>query len=91
MAETQRPARKHTLTLWDRQRLTATGITRVDGMTEESIIARTDRGTLHIRGEGLHMETLSGETGDLLVVGTITAVGYDDTEKPGSFLRRLLG
>lgn len=91
MADTQRPARAHTLTVWDRHKLTATGVTRVDGFTEEGILAQTDQGPLHIRGEGLHMETLSAESGDLLVVGKITAVAYGEPARGGSFFRRLLG
>ena len=91
MAEIQRPTRSHTLTLADRHRLTATGVSRVDGFTEESIVAQTDQGTLHIRGEGLHMETLSAQSGDLLVVGKITAVAYGEPAGNRSFFRRLLG
>ena len=49
-------------------------------------------GELEIQGEGLHIEKLSLEGGELHVDGTVTALIYETAsrEEPG-FLRRLLG
>lgn len=89
MTDAQRPQKPHTLTLQDCSRLTATGITRVDYFSEELICAQTDRGQLNIKGEGLHMEELSAESGNLLVQGKLTAISYSEAPTARSVLGRL--
>ena len=89
MAETQQPMKKHTLQIDGRQRLTATGIRRVDFFSEELITAQTDLGQLNIKGEGLHIESLSADTGDMLVKGKPAAVSYTESTPALSFLGRL--
>lgn len=89
MAETQKPMRKHTLTVDGRERLTATGIRRVDAFSDEMITAQTDLGQLNIKGEGLHIETLNSETGDMLVNGKVAAVSYTEAGPALSFFGRL--
>ena len=89
MAEMQRPARKHAFTVDSRERLTATGICRVIFCSDELITAETDTGQFHIKGEGMHIDVLSSETGDMLVVGKITAVSYTERRTTRSVLGRL--
>lgn len=89
MAEAPKPARKHVLAVENRQRLTATGICRVDSFSEELITAQTDLGQLNIKGQGLHIENLSADSGDLLVTGKILAVSYSEGAQAGSLLGRL--
>ena len=59
---------------------------------EETILLTTSMGELEIQGEGLHIEKLSLEGGELHVDGSISALIYETSprEEPG-FLRRLLG
>ena len=87
--EPQKPMKKHMLTLDARERLTATGIRRVDSFSPELITAQTDIGQLNIKGEGLHIETLSAETGDMLVTGKVAALSYMDGSPAAGFLGRL--
>ena len=89
MAELQKPMKKHVLALDARAKLTATGIKRVDSFSAELITAQTELGQLNIKGEGLHIESLSAETGDMLVTGTVAAVAYSDAGPAGSFSGRL--
>lgn len=89
MTEAQHQQKPHTITLHDRTRLTATGVTRVDFFSEELICAQTGQGQLNIKGEGLHMEELSAQSGDLLVQGKITALSYTENVSARSVLGRL--
>ncbi len=89
MAETQKPLKAHTLHVDGRERLTATGIRRVDFFSDELITAQTDLGQLNIKGEALHIETLNSETGDMHVVGKVAALSYTETGPALSFFGRL--
>lgn len=89
MAENQKPMRRHTLTIDGREKLTATGIRRVDSFSDELITAQTDLGQLNIKGEALHIETLNSETGDMLVLGKVAALSYTESSPALSFFGRL--
>ena len=90
MAEGQKPGGGHRLTLEGRGKLTATGIRRVDFFSDEQVAAQTDLGQLNIRGEGLHIEKLSLDGGDLKVEGTVDSLVYeDDRRERGGLLARL--
>jgi len=52
----------------------------------------TSKGTLVVRGEGLHIEKLSLDGGDLRVEGMVDSLSYEDEgREKGGFLSRLLG
>lgn len=86
MAEQQK---RHSLSLENRERLTATGIRRVDFFSDELITAQTDLGQLNIKGEELHIESLNSDTGDMLVKGRVGAVSYTEASAALSFFGRL--
>lgn len=89
MAEERRPAGRHTLTIEDRGRLSASGVKKVDQFSPELIAAQTELGQLHIKGEGLHIEVLSSETGELRVTGRVTALSYSEGAQAAGFWGRL--
>ena len=89
MADMQKPLKKHTLAIDGRERLTATGIRRVDFFSDELITAQTDLGQLNIKGEALHIENLNSDTGDMLVQGKVAAVSYTESGPALSFFGRL--
>ena len=89
MAQTAPQNAKHTLQIENRARLTATGIVRVDFFSDTLISAETSDGALHIKGEGLYIENMSGETGELLVRGRVLALSYEDGVKPQTLLQRI--
>lgn len=89
MAEVQKPGAAHRLALEGRERLSASGIRRVDFFSGELVTAQTDLGQLHIKGEGLHIEALDAERGDLLVTGKVAGVSYSDEAQALSWLARL--
>ena len=88
MAQTA-SAKAHSLHIENRSRLTASGVTRVDFFSDELITAQTSDGRMHIKGEGLYIEHLNAETGELLVKGRVIALSYDDGVKPASVLGRI--
>ena len=81
----------HHVILEDRSSLTVSGVEEVDSFDENTIVMATVKGTLVVRGEGLHIEKLSLDGGDLKVEGTVDSLTYeDDGREKGGFLARLL-
>ena len=89
MAQTA-SAKAHSLHIENPSRLTASGVTRVDFFSETLITVQTADGRLHIKGEGLYIENMSAETGELLVKGRVLALSYTDGVRPTGVLKRLL-
>lgn len=89
MPEQLRPLKKHSITIDAREKLFASGIRRVDFFSDELITAQTELGQLNIKGESLHIEALSSETGDMAVVGKVAAISYTEAGPTLSFFGRL--
>lgn len=84
----------HNLILENRKKLSVSGIEEVESFNEEEIILRTTHhGVLVIKGRGLHINRLNVDTGDVNIVGEVTAMDYIDeslkSKGPG-LLSRLL-
>ncbi len=74
----------HTLTLDNRENLTLTGITDVPGFDEETVSLRTPLGSLIIKGDKLHINKLSLDTGEVSIDGRINSLQYlEDTRQKG--------
>ena len=82
----------HRLTLDDRSRLTMTGVTEVESFDEGQVVLHTTRGVIVVRGQGLHLQQLSLDGGQILVDGTVDSITYEDTAREaGGFFARLFG
>ncbi len=81
----------HKLTLNERRDLSVTGVTEVVSFDEEAVILKIGSDTLSVRGENLHMKTLSLDAGQVAVDGHIGALIYEEGRAPGSLLQRLFG
>lgn len=68
----------HNLILENRERLSLTGVTDVDSFDDSVITAFTEEVHITITGEGLHIEKLSIEEGELLVEGKIFSLTYSE-------------
>ncbi|MBQ7653857.1 MAG: sporulation protein YabP [Clostridia bacterium] len=78
------------LVLEDRKRLSVSGVKDVDSFDEESMIVYTELGELTVRGNDLHINNLSVQTGELVIEGSIYALVYtDDSPKKESFFGRI--
>ncbi|MCD8025864.1 MAG: sporulation protein YabP [Clostridiales bacterium] len=82
-------AKIHTLMLDNRKKLVLTGVEDVNGFNEESVSAKTSCGTLIIKGEGLHIDRLCLETGDMSIDGKINALQYLGSDVSRSKLSKL--
>ncbi|MDS0525299.1 sporulation protein YabP [Clostridium sp. SHJSY1] len=67
---------KSNLTLESRKKLTLTGVLEVINFDEEKILLNTKLGNLSIKGEGLKMNKLDVQNGDVIICGTIFAIIY---------------
>ena len=67
----------HQLQLDSRARLHMTGVIEVESFDESTIVLTTTRGTLIVRGEGLHLQLLRLDGGEVLVDGTVDALTYE--------------
>ncbi len=81
----------HALTLVQRQKLSMTGVSEVVSFDENTVILRTELGTLTVQGKQLQLKTLSVEGGRVEVDGTVSALVYEEPRQSGALLRRLFG
>ena len=83
--------KRHNLIMENRQRLSVSGILDVASFDESEIILQTSTGLLNIKGEGLHIDNLSIDNGELNVNGKIHGVLYHDEiqTQGGGFFSRL--
>ncbi len=83
--EEKRP-RAQNLILESRKRLTVSGVSEVIEFDDTLIRMKTDLGDLIVHGDGLHVESLSVETGDLVMTGEVSAMNYENVrERSGLF------
>jgi sporulation protein YabP len=68
----------------DRRILSVSGVSDVDSFDEETVTVYTDLGLLTIRGNSLHINRLSVETGELSVEGEINSLTYTDAQPKGA-------
>ena len=69
----------HSVILEGREKLTISGVTDVHSFDEEQVLLETVRGMLVVRGQGLHVERLQLEAGELIIQGEIGLLEYDDS------------
>ena len=80
----------HSLSLDERHRLTVAGVSEVLSFDETEVIMDTTLGLLTVEGEGLHVEKLSLDIGELSLEGSIQSMCYShDRQKRGSFWSRV--
>lgn len=82
----------HNIILEGREKLSISGVLDVQSFDEEQVMLETVRGMVVVRGQGLHVERLQLEAGELIVEGEIGLIEYDDSVQPrGSWFKRLFG
>ena len=82
----------HHRILEGREKLSISGVLDVQSFDEEQVLLETVRGMVLVRGQGLHVERLQLEAGELIVEGEIGLIEYDDSVQPrGSWFKRLFG
>ena len=80
----------HNLIMEGRERLSISGVEDVESFDEEAIVIYTSKGMLTVRGEGLHIEKLSLDGGELAVEGRVHSLRYEEeTKEKGGFFAKL--
>lgn len=64
--------------LEERKKLSVTGVTEVGSFDEECVTAATELGELTVKGENLHITSLSLEIGEMVIEGKIFVLSYTD-------------
>jgi len=85
--EEKRLSIPHKLTLDGRKYLCVSGVKEVESFDEELVVLHTVQGTLIVRGQGLQMQQLDLESGQVRVEGTVDSLSYEDTAAGGFFAR----
>ena len=86
----QRVDMPHNVIMEGRERLSVSGVEDVESFDEETIVVYTTKGMLIVRGEGLHIEKLTLDGGDLTVEGLVQSLRYEEeTKEKGGLLSRL--
>ena len=84
MEEKVRVKRPHRLNMEDRKRIDFTGITDVVSFDPVKVVLESDYGHITIKGEGLHVNRLSVEKGELDLDGRVDSVCYSGSTIPSS-------
>lgn len=83
---------QHQVVLTDRTDLTIYGVEEVERFDESIVTMHTNQGLLVVRGQGLQIEKLSLDGGDLKLEGTVESLTYEDhLDQGGGFFARLFG
>lgn len=72
--------KKSSLNIENRKRLVLNGVIEVISFNEEQIVLNTNLGKLNIKGQGLKMNKLDVQNGDVIIVGTINSCIYTNSE-----------
>lgn len=68
------------LMLENRKKLSLTGVMEVISFNENVIMLSTCLGAMTIKGEGLRMNKLDVQNGDVMIIGTINSCVYSGSE-----------
>ena len=74
----------HAVTIDNRENLALSGISDVSGFDEQTVNLQTPYGNLIVKGENMHINKLSLESGDVSIDGKINSLQYlGDTRQKG--------
>ena len=83
---------RHTgLTVKERNKLSLNGVSNIESFDEGYITLETNEGRICIEGQGLKIESLSREGGEIQITGKIVGVFYSEKKKLGGRLSKLFG
>jgi sporulation protein YabP len=86
----KKPETPSSISLLARRKLSVSGVEDVESFDESTIVLYTSSGLLVVRGQGLHIEKLSIDGGELSVEGTVDSLSYEEVSgKQGGFWSRL--
>ena len=82
---------KQILTVTNREELVINEITKIWGFDSDYILLEYDSGRITVEGEGLAIENLNKEGGNLQITGRIGAITFSNEKKhPHGIISKLL-
>ncbi|MBA1334619.1 MAG: hypothetical protein HPY66_2523 [Firmicutes bacterium] len=72
--------KKHNLSIESRNHLSTSGVKDIYSFDENKVVLDTTLGTLTIIGEGLHINKLNIDDGNLVVQGNISSCEYSESK-----------
>ena len=73
--------KRHSIMLEDRSSLSISGVKDIYNFDENEVALETSLGTLTVTGEGLQINKLSIDDGNLQVKGNITSCSYSESRE----------
>ena len=89
MNQTRVSSPRTSVTIENRERISVTGIVRIDSFDETEVCARVESSGVSVYGQGLHISRLDLDNGILIVDGFISGVEYSDQERKGGMFSRI--
>ncbi len=81
---------KHTsLVIKERTNVSVDGVENVLAFDESYVALGTVAGKIIVEGQGLKIENLTKDTGEIIITGKITGVFYSEEKSPKGFLARI--
>ena len=81
-------SQKYTLVINDKAELRANGIEKVLGFDDDYVLLDSKQGRITVEGSSMAIENLNKESGEIQIVGKISAVIFSDSKtERKSFLR----
>ena len=77
----ERSSASQGIILENRKKLTISGMTDVDSFDEKTICLYTQLGELTVQGTGLHIDSMSIDSGDMTISGEIRSLVYGDDQR----------
>ena len=87
---TRLPAKPHGLRMDNREKLAISRVEDVAGFDESMVVLTTVLGELTVRGQGLHIERIDLDAGQLELRGKLDELHYDEPAS-GGWWSRLFG
>ena len=81
--------KKHCVLLENRSYLKITNVEGVVSLTENEANIIVGESILNVKGSSLKAETLSVETGDLVLTGIVNSIKYEDKKQKQGLLKRI--
>lgn len=80
---------KNNIIIENREKANVSGVCEVISFDEHEVCMNTTQGKLTVLGEGMHVEKLSLDIGELVILGRIDGFEYLTAQKESSFWSKI--
>lgn len=79
----------HNVEINKRNELKASGVEKVEYLSDEAVLVNTAMGKMAIKGESLHIEDLNSQSKNLYIKGKINSVTYLEKDANSNWIKRI--